>query len=503
MQGHLRYTNPNTFVDAHPPPPAARNTSVSSHLIWPAIYLLLHISVMVRVLAVEGKEPASRAAWVIVLIFVPAVGILAYLLFGEPWVTFRSRRFANDTTTTLLPHLADAPTAGDQLPPQFRPVFDICQQLAGCPPVAGNTAELAADSKAAIDGMVRDFDAAQHSIHVSFYIWLTDASGLNVVAALQRAARRGVTCRVIADGVGSRRLIRSPHWAAMRDAGIRLCISMKIWRGLVWAGNRVDLRNHRKIVVVDNHVTWCGSQNCADAEFRVKPKFAPWVDIMLRLEGPVARQNQLLFAADWLAEAGESLHELLAAPVPEQAADGFTAIAFGTGPTSEPGAMSSVFVGLLYAATREAVISNPYFVPDQQLLAALVACARRGVDTTLILPALNDSLLVSAISKAHYRLLVRAGVRLFEFHAGLLHAKTLVVDGMVALVGSANMDRRSLDLNYENNVMLHDVSLVQQIRQRQDAWLAQSDLIAPATVLGRPLLRRLADNAATVVGPLM
>jgi len=476
---------------------------VSSHLIWPVIYLLLHISVMVRVLAVEGKDPASRAAWVIVLIFVPAVGILAYLLFGEPWITFRSRRFAGDAAITLIPHMADAPAASDQLPPQFRAAFDICQQLAGCPPVAGNTAELAADSNAAIDGMVRDIDAAQHSIHISFYIWLTDASGLKVVAALQRAARRGVSCRVIADGVGSRRLIRSAHWAAMRDAGIRLCVSMKIWRGLVWAGNRVDLRNHRKIVVVDNHVTWCGSQNCADAEFRVKPRFAPWVDIMLRLEGPVARQNQLLFASDWLAEAGESLHALLAAPILQEASDGFTAIAFGTGPTSEPGAMSSVFVGLLYAATREVVISNPYFVPDQQLLAALIACARRGVSTTLILPALNDSLLVGAISKAHYSLLVRAGVRLFEFHAGLLHAKTLVVDGMVALVGSANMDRRSLDLNYENNVLLYDVTLVQQIRQRQDAWLTQSDAVEPARVLGRPLLRRLADNAATVVGPLM
>lgn len=476
---------------------------MSSHLIWPAIYLLLHVSVIVRALLVEGKEPASRAAWVIVLIFLPAVGILAYLLFGEPWVTFRSRRFADDTVTTLVPHLPEAPTAGEQLPPQFRAVFDICQQLAGCPPVAGNTAELAADSAAAIDGMVRDFDAAQSSIHVSFYIWLTDASGLAVVAALQRAARRGVTCRVIADGVGSRRLIRSPHWAAMRDAGIHLCISMKIWRGLVWAGNRVDLRNHRKIVVVDNHLTWCGSQNCADAEFRVKPKYAPWVDIMLRLQGPVARQNQLLFAADWLAEAGESLHALLAAPLPEPAAGGFTAIAFGTGPTSAPGAMSSVFVGLLYAATREVVISNPYFVPDQQLLAALVACARRGVATTLILPALNDSLLVGAISKAHYSLLVRAGVRLYEFHAGLLHAKTLVVDGLAALVGSANMDRRSLDLNYENNLLLYDLALVQQIRQRQDAWLAQSDVVDPAAVLGRPLLRRLADNAATVVGPLM
>lgn len=477
---------------------------MSSHLIWPAIYLLLHISVMVRVLLVEGKEPASRAAWVMVLVFLPAVGILAYALFGEPWVTFRSRRFADDAGEVLALHMAPAADASEALPQQFRSVFDICRHLAHGPTTGGNTATLAADSNAAINGMVRDFDAATDHIHVSFYIWLTDGNGLKLVQALLRASQRGIRCRVIADGVGSRRLIRSSHWAAMRAAGIQLCISMKIWRGLVWAGNRVDLRNHRKIVVVDNHITWCGSQNCADPEFLPKARFGPWVDVMLRLEGPVARQNQLLFASDWDAEAGESLHALLASPpAPPQPAGGVAAIAFGTGPTSPPGAMSSVFVGLLYAATREVVISNPYFVPDQQLLAAIISCARRGVHTVLILPERNDSRLVGAISKAHYALLLRAGVQLYEFHAGLLHAKTLVVDGAAALIGSANMDRRSLDLNYENNMLLYDPALVQQLRARQDDWLAQSDRVAPEKVMARPLLRRLADNIATVVGPLM
>jgi cardiolipin synthase len=147
---------------------------------------------------------------------------------------------------------------------------------------------------------VADIDAAKDHVHLMFDIWLPDNNGCKVVEALKRAAARGITCRAMADGLGSRTMIKSKHWRDMREAGVRLGIALPIGNPLLRPlKGRIDLRNHRKIVVVDNLITYCGSQNCADPEFRIKAKYAPWVDAMMRFEGPIARQNQYLFVADW------------------------------------------------------------------------------------------------------------------------------------------------------------------------------------------------------------
>lgn len=478
---------------------------MSASAVLAFVYAVVHLSVMARALTVSDREPASRAAWLLMLAFLPVVGIVAYFLLGEPWVAHRFRARAN--SLGIEPDAVSDPgelLAPDAVPERFRAAFMASEVLARSPATAGNIATLATDSDAAIDDMVRDFDAAGDTIYISFYIWLTDNNGLKVVDALCRAAARGVVCRVIADGVGSRSLIRSRHWTAMRQAGVKLCSSMKVSAGLaVLLGSRVDLRNHRKIVVVDDRITWCGSQNCADAAFLVKARYAPWVDVMYRFEGPVAVQNQHLFASSWIIETGEDIRSQAdddrGAPIP----GGFVAVAFGTGPMSPKGAMSDIFVSLLYGARREVVISTPYFVPDPPLLGALAACARRGVRTCLILPACNDSLTVAAISKAHYQQLAEAGVSIHEFHGGLLHAKTLVADRIVTLIGSANMDRRSLDLNFENNILLCSPEISDITRARQDSYLAASTPITAESVRDRHLLRRITENAATILGPIM
>ncbi len=476
----------------------------SAHLLGIAVLTAVHVAVIVRALSVDDRDPYSRAAWVLLLMLLPGIGAAAYLLFGEPWLARRLLRRARTIARRLDPlGASDAPSALETIPDRFRATFRSCERLNRWAVAAGNRATLAADSDAAIDTIVRDIDAAQATVHLSFYIWLTDHNGLKVVEALKRAAARGVTCRVIVDAIGSRPLTRSPHWRAMRDAGVRTCASLRAPLGLAFiAGNRIDLRNHRKIVVVDGRVTHCGSQNCADPAFLVKAKFAPWVDVMLRFEGGVVRQNQLLFAGDWMEETGEDLSSLFADPGPPPAADGFPAIAFGTGPMSPKGSMSEVFTGLLYGAEREVVVSTPYFVPDPPLLAALVGCARRGVATHLIVPARNDSAIVGAISRATYPQLLAAGVAVFEFRGGLLHAKTVVADGIVALVGSANMDRRSLELNFENNVLLYSPAVAGEVRERQASYLAQSRPVTHEDLKHRSMLRRLGQNLLTILGPV-
>jgi len=351
--------------------------------------------------------------------------------------------------------------------------------------------------------MVADIDAAQHHVHVLFYIWLADNNGRRVIEALKRAVARGVVCRAMVDDLGSRPLVRSEHWKAMRDAGIKVASGLAIGNPFLRVfTSRIDLRNHRKIVVIDGAITYCGSQNCADPEFRVKARYAPWVDAMVRFEGPIAYQNQVLFAGDWMAGVREDLGDLLKQPPSLPDAVAMPAQVIGTGPTVRVSAMQEVFQSLLFAARREIVITTPYYIPDDSLQNALCATAYRGVDTTIVFPARNDSWIVGAASRSYYADLLAAGVKIHEYVGGLLHTKSMTVDGELMLIGSANMDRRSLDLNYENNILVHDAALTTAMATRQQQYISQSRAVTLEEVAGWSMPRKLLNNTVAILGPL-
>ena len=234
-----------------------------------------------------------------------------------------------------------------RVPEQYAHLFSVGHSISGFSPVGGNCASLMADSNATIDGMVSDIDAAVDQVNVLFYIWLTDNNGSKMGAALKRAAARGVTCRAMVDGLGSRVLLKSALWREMADAGVHTAIALPLTNPLLRPlEGRIDLRNHRKILVIDGRITYCGSQNCADPEFRVKAKYAPWVDSVIRLEGPVARQNQLLFASDWITYGGEDPGVSRAEPVPEGAGD-VVAQVIASGPTVRNSAVPELFESLI------------------------------------------------------------------------------------------------------------------------------------------------------------
>ena len=442
------------------------------------LFIVIHLAFITRAIVRPHREPASRVAWVVVIMILPAVGIIAYILLGETNIG-RHRVERMKKVIGEMPDVANTPGLDakqfqPEFPARYGPLFMIGKSVNGFDPLGGNHARLMQDSNAAIDSMVKDIDEAKDHVNLTFYIWLSDNNGLKVAEALKRAATRKVTCRAMADGLGSRAIIKSEHWSAMGDAGVHVATALPIESLFLRPlKGRIDLRNHRKIVVIDNHITYCGSQNCADPEFLVKAKFAPWVDAMMRFEGPIARQNQHLFASDWMAQVDENIDGLLQQPLPEGKV-GVTAQVIGTGPTVRNSSMPEVFETLMYAARDELVITTPYFVPDEAMQTALCTTARRGVSTKIIFPARNDSWIVGAASRSYYQELLEAGVQIYEYEGGLLHTKSLTLDGEVTLIGSANMDRRSFELNYENNILFYDPSLTAEMRQRQDVYLAQS-----------------------------
>jgi cardiolipin synthase len=472
------------------------------------VITLLELAVIARILLRPHRDPASRIAWIVVVGTVPLLGMFGYLLLGEVNIGRRRVERLHEVLGRMpafpSPRAGDAVNSMEAMPGHYRHLFDLGSSISGFHPIGGNAAYLLPDSNATIDAMVADIDAAKNHVHLLFYIWLPDRNGCKVVEALKRAAARGVACRVMADAVGSRTIIRCEHWSAMRAAGVRVAEGLPIGNPLSRLSfGRIDLRNHRKIVVIDDRITYCGSQNCADPEFRVKAKYAPWVDTVMRFEGPIARQNQFLFASDWMTSVDEDLSDILTQPLSGSVANGLAGQVVGTGPTVRYSAMPEMFESLLFAARREVVLTTPYYVPDEALQNALCTTAYRGIDTTIVFPARNDSWIVGAASRSYYADLLTAGVKIYEYEGGLLHTKSVTLDGEVTLIGSANMDRRSFELNYENNILFYDPSLTNAMRDRQQTYIARSRPVTMEAVAGWSMSRRLWNNLIATLGPVL
>lgn len=476
-------------------------------MIWIILHYVAVLACAVRILLRSHRDPAARVAWLAVLFALPVVGIVAYLLLGETSIgrrrVARRTRILAELPSPQATEAANAEAHAHLVPDRYAYLFNVGRSISGYDPVGGNRARLMKDSDAAIDEMIADIDNAEDHVHLMFYIWLPDGNGGKMVEALKRAAGRGVACRAMVDDLGSRDLIKSPHWNAMADAGVLLARALKIGNPLfrVFQG-RVDLRDHRKILVIDNRVTYCGSQNCADPAFLPKAKFAPWVDAVMRFEGPVVGQNQHLFVSDWMANHDEDISNILRAPQ-GVSGSGFTAQVVASGPTVRHSAMPEIFESVMFAARHELVITTPYYVPTETIQTALCAAGNRGIDVTVVFPARNDDFAVGATSRSYYEDLLIAGVKIYEYVPGLLHTKSMTVDGELTLIGSANMDRRSFDLNYENNILLYDRTLTAEMRVRQQDYVAKSRQIMLEQVQAWPKHRRLWNNALATLSPVL
>jgi cardiolipin synthase A/B len=475
---------------------------------WPITFVVLELLVRLGFigLVLMRRRPASvTLAWVVVILAVPLLGIILYLLVGEVRLGRRRIQKHRDIVARIessQPFVcASVQSVHQRIDPAFSHIAVLAESAGENEPLGGNAMRLIGDTPVFIQSLVEDIDNAQHHCHLLFYIFLADYSGTRVAEALMRAAQRGVACRLLVDGVGSNTFLKSGLHTRLREAGVRVVEALAVnpFRMLL---ARVDLRNHRKIAVIDGVIGYTGSQNIADAEFAPKPRFAPWVDAMIRVEGPLAWDLQVLFIEDWYMDTDESLDDLLHIhPVPQP--DNIIGQVIGTGPNSFTEALRQLNQAMFHTARQELIVTTPYFVPDDATLTALCATARRGVDTMLVLPARNDSPLVAAASRSHYDELLACGVRIYEFQKGLLHAKTVTVDRDLALISTANLDRRSFELNFEVSVVVYDDDFASQLRFLQRGYIGESRLVEPAQWNRRLLPAKLWHNAAGTLSPLL
>jgi len=325
--------------------------------------------------------------------------------------------------------------------------------------------------------------------------------------ALIRAAKRGVECKLLVDDVGSRPFLRSEMVDRLRDGGVgvREALPAGLFR---LALNRLDLRNHRKLAVIDGTVAYMGSQNLTDNtyHYRKARKLGPWIDASVRVEGPAVQALAMTFLTDWAAEVDEevAVEDKYLPKEAEEAGGEAIAQVVPTGPSPvSRAAMREAFLTAIYAATKELIISTPYFAPDEATDAALQAAARRGVAVTLIVPRKSDFWVVDHAGRAHFETMLDAGVRVYQYRHGLLHAKTMTVDGSTAMIGSANLDMRSFWLNYELALFAYDASFSKELRHLQMEYLEKSHKVDAKAWASRGGWAKMEEGLARLFGPLL
>src|SRR5262249_43100295 len=334
--------------------------------------------------------------------------------------------------------------------------------------LGGNAVELLTDYDGTIARLVQDIDQATDHAHLEFYIFADDRATAPVIAALGRAAGRGVRCRVLADAIGSRPALR-PLRPKLMSRGVAVHEMLPV-RLVPWKKARLDLRNHRKIAVLDGRVGYTGSQNLVSAEFK---KGLTYEDLMARVTGPVVLELQYLFAADWFLETNEVLGGEAEFPGPEIAGD-VPAQALPSGPAFPTQNNQRLFVALVHGARKRVVLTTPYFIPDEPFLQATQTAVLRGVEVHLVVSEAGDHPVVSLAQRSYYEELLEAGVQIHPYRTNFLHAKHVSIDDSVALIGTSNLDIRSFVLNAEVMLVIYDHGVAARRAAEQEPDFAHS-----------------------------
>jgi cardiolipin synthase len=467
---------------------------------------LIIIDVAIRVTALLivpiNRKPQTAIAWLLVIFLIPYFGFLLFLLMGSTKLP-RSRRrkqaeinrFILETTEGM-----DEVRHEHPWPPYLEPAVELNRTLGAMPMVGGNTAKLYPDYAESLQAMTDAIGDAKKYVHVEFYILALDATTEPFFNAMEAAVKRGVTVRVLLDHLAG---LRSPGYfrtiRRLKKIGVlwQLMLPIQPWKGKY---QRPDLRNHRKLLVIDGIVGYTGSQNMIDRSYNKrsnKRRGLQWKDLMVRFEGPIVAGINALFVTDWYSETDEMLlreTEPVPRAMPEASID---CQVVPSGPGFDGENNLRLFNSLLYGATEKIIITSPYFVPDESMLYAITTAAQSGLDVQLFVSEVGDQPLVYHAQRSYYEDLLRAGVRIWMYEKPtVLHAKHFTIDDDVAIIGSSNMDMRSFTLNLEISVMVRGKSFVQDLRKISQSYRERSRELTLDEWLSRPVRSVVLDNLA-------
>ena len=467
--------------------------------------LIIRIGLSLRILS-RSMSVGVTFAWMTIVLAVPYLGAFLYLLIGENRLgerrLLRARAVIEESHQWQKTLCKQAALTTTTIPQQYTTLDLQARNVIGYPTLPGNELQLLTDYETVFRSLIKDIKDAQSSCLLEFYI--LEEGGLvdDVLQAISDTGKRGIKINILLDSVGSKGFLKSHTCKNMRDAGIGITEALHV-NAARMLFQRVDIRNHRKIAVIDNRVAYTGSQNLVDPRFfKQGAGVGEWVDIMMRMEGPAVSVLHNVATMDWSVEAGK-VASFSDKTISMQAAGDIPVQVIPSGPVFRVGAIHQLLMGIIYTARHELVITTPYFAPDDALTEALVAAANRGVKVTLVIPARVDSRLIRYATPALLESLITAGIKVAKFDGGLLHTKSITVDDSFCVAGSVNMDMRSLWLNFEISLFVYHPGFCKQLRELQQLYIKQSTYVDPIQFHKRSKTQRLAASIMRLFAPVL
>lgn len=450
-------------------------------------------------------EPSAMIAWIFAIVTLPGIGVFCFALFGSNRVRRKAHRKRRRVVHILRQIEKEArESAGGgapvPLPEDLQFIERFSRRMVQIPVASGNEVQIYNEAEETYSGLENAIQEARHHVHMEYYIWQPDSTGEHFRELLIEKAHQGVECRVLLDAVGCWKLPRR-FYQPMVDAGVKVAFFLPFhpFRTRRWS---LNLRNHRKIAVVDGHTAFTGSQNIGD-EYRGRLKrLSPWFDTHMRVRGPASLFLQQTFAEDWVFSTGELLQGEAYFGPPAFCGDSMVQI-LPTGPDQDVSVLGQLAFAAVSAAKTSIRIATPYFVPNTALMLALVHACYRGVQVQIVIPTRTDNAMALWAGRSFYAELLDAGGEIYEFPHGLLHSKVTSIDDRWCILGSANMDARSFKLNFEISAVMYDAKLSTEIGRYIERRCRQSQRILPHDVWSRGLRGQMAEGIARLFAPVL
>ena len=467
--------------------------------------LVIRIGLSLRILS-RNMSVGVTFAWMTIVLAVPYLGAFLYLLIGENRLgerrISRAKTVIEQSQQWRKALCMRAGPLNSAIPLNYATLDLQARKVIGYPTLSGNQLELLTDFNSTFDSLIKDIKNARSSCRLEFYILQEGGLVDDLLQAVSEAHERGIKINILLDSLGSKAFLKSARCKTMRSSGVNITEALHVSavRMLV---QRVDIRNHRKIAVIDNCIAYTGSQNLVDPRFfKQSAGVGEWIDMMVRIKGPSVSVLHNVTTMDWSIEAGKVVSFSEKTICMDEAGD-IPVQVIPSGPVFREGAIHQLLMGVIFTARRELVITTPYYAPDDALTEALVAAANRGVDVTLVIPARVDSRLIRYATPALLDRLVAAGIKVAQFQGGLLHTKSITVDGNFCIAGSVNIDMRSLWLNFEISLFVYHAGFCGQLRELQQQYINQSSYIDPAEFRKRSKTQRLAASIMRLFAPVL
>lgn len=484
--------------------------TIASFLGIPWVYWSLTIAYGVTVLSIvavvlsENRNPVKSLAWVTVLLTFPIGGLILYIFFGRSirntsMISRRKRRKLLQSEPELLhPDLTDEP----ELSRESRQLIQLSRTLTGGRYYPDNRVELFTDGKSKFERLKKDLRDARDYINIQYYIISDDELGREIAGILTEKVREGVNVRVIYDDIGSLGTKRR-FFKEMQQAGVQAYPFFRV--AFPPFGSRINWRNHRKVCVIDGKAGYIGGMNIATRYLDGGPKFNDWTDAHIRIEGPAVAALHYSFAVDWNFMGQPLIEERPAATPPEPSAPGMKGgmQMVTSGPTSRWSNVAMVMLKAIGAAKKRVFIQTPYFLPPDSMLHALQDAALAGVDVRVMMPRQSDSLILTYASRSFVSECLRAGIKILMYEGGMLHSKVLLVDDEFSSVGSANIDFRSFEHNFEGNMMVYGTDLNSELRRRFAEAQNRSSRVKATDWRHRPLHHKVLESIVRLLSPVL